>query len=166
MTCAVALTSTIAAGSYGTSTVAVSGSFAVSNLAGTSASTASGFPMSWTVDRQAPVVGATSRSTNSVSTGAPCGSSSITLTASITDNNSGVQIAYVRLYRDNVLMGTYQMSWVIRSTTWTRTFTYAQLGSPVSSAYRYEFQASDRVGNASAWYSNAGWTFTAGVCIT
>ena len=50
--CTIALTSTIGSGSAGTSTAALSGTFGANDTAGNTATTASGFPMSWTVDRQ------------------------------------------------------------------------------------------------------------------
>jgi hypothetical protein len=53
-TCTVSLTSTIASGSAGTSSAALSGAFAVTDTAGNAATTATGFPMTWTVDRAAP----------------------------------------------------------------------------------------------------------------
>ena len=54
--CTVALTSTIGAGASGTSTAAIAGGFSVTDTAGNAATTASGFPLTWTVDRQGPTL--------------------------------------------------------------------------------------------------------------
>src|SRR5439155_22202817 len=54
--CTVLLTSTVAAGATTTSVVAVAGGFGVNDLAGNVATTASGFPITWTVDLQNPAV--------------------------------------------------------------------------------------------------------------
>ncbi len=78
--CTIALTSTIGAGSTGTSTVALSGTFGATDTAGNSATTASGFPMSWTVDRQAPTL------TLAAVTASPTNSTSLTFTLTGDEN--------------------------------------------------------------------------------
>src|SRR5439155_21614806 len=50
--CTITLTSTIAAGASNTSVAGLSGTFGVNDLAGNVATTASGFPITWTVDLQ------------------------------------------------------------------------------------------------------------------
>jgi YD repeat-containing protein len=109
------------------------------------------------------VVGATSRSTDFVQNTTACGApTSITLTASVTDSQSGVASVQVRLTATvNNAMTIYAMTYTGSGSNWSRTFTYSQLGD---SGYKYEFRATDNSGNVSAWYSNAGWTFSSGQC--
>ena len=78
--CTIALTSSIGAGSTGTSTVALSGTFGATDTAGNSATIASGFPMSWTVDRQAPTL------TLAAVTASPTNSTSLTFTLTGDEN--------------------------------------------------------------------------------
>ena len=52
--CTVELSSTITAGTTGTSSVAAAGAFSVTDLAGNPATTITGLPLSWTVDRGGP----------------------------------------------------------------------------------------------------------------
>ena len=77
--CAIALTSSIGPGTSGTSTVNL-GAFSVSDTAGNTATTASGFPMSWTLDRQAPTL------TLAPVTASPTGSTSLTFTLTGNEN--------------------------------------------------------------------------------
>jgi hypothetical protein len=56
LVCTVNITTTVANNTSGTSSVALSGAFSVSDTNGIVATTASGFPIAWTVDRQAPTL--------------------------------------------------------------------------------------------------------------
>ena len=78
---------------------------------------------------------------------------------------ASVTVRLTKNENGNVTQTSYAMTFS-SGTTWTRTFTYAQLGSPLNATFTYEFRATDGApaANTSAFASNPGWTFGAGEC--